>query len=61
MVHGGNIDVDFLVREEEKKGLDDFVGEATPLCNLIRPPLKLVSFFFSRPNRKVRLTNIITL
>ena len=30
MVHGGNIDVDFLVREKEKKGLDDFVGEATP-------------------------------
>ena len=59
MVHGGNIDVDFLMREEKR--LDDFVGEATPLCNLIRPPLKLVSFFFSRPNRKVRLTNIITL
>ena len=32
MVHGGSVDIDFLVRLREvgKKGLDDFDGEATP-------------------------------
>ena len=47
------MDVDFLVKEEEKRGWMISLGRPRlKVCNLIRPPLKLFSFFFSRPNRK---------
>ena len=43
----GNIDVDFLVKEEEKRGWMISLGRPRlKVCNLIRPPLKLFSFFF---------------